>query len=133
LSIAGSSRSDQRPVEAGRLADFGALILALPVFVLAELPIAGYVAGGGAWILQRTVQLALQRRVASANDPRTIVGITAASMIARSWLVALAIFLVGLSDRDAGLAAAVLVIFLFTIYLAMQFALRPFDGKELRP
>jgi hypothetical protein len=101
--------------------------------VLAELPIAGYVAGGGAWILQRTIQLALQRRVAAANDPRTIVGITAASMIARSWLVALAIFLVGLSDRDAGLAAAVLVIFLFTIYLAMQLALRPFDGKELRP
>jgi hypothetical protein len=52
-------------------------------------------------------------------------------MIVRGWLVALSIFLVGLSDSDAGLAAAMLIIALFTLYLAMQLALRPFDSKEL--
>lgn len=103
------------------------------MFVLAGLPLAGYVVGGGAWIVQRTIQLTLQRRAAATHDPRAIVGITAASMIVRGWLVALSIFLVGLSDADAGLAAAVLIISLFTIYLAVQLALRPFDGKELRP
>jgi hypothetical protein len=48
-------------------------------------------------------------------------------MIGRGWLVALTIFGVGLIDNDAGLAAAVLVIALFTVYFTMQMILRPFE------
>jgi hypothetical protein len=111
-----------------RYLDLVVLALALPIFLLADFPIAGYLVGAGAWILQRALQVLLLRRAASTDDPRTIVGITAASMIGRGWLCAIAIFLVGILDSDeAGLAAALLVIALFTIYFSVQMILRPFD------
>jgi putative exporter of polyketide antibiotics len=40
------------------------------------------------------------------------------------WLIALAVLLVGLAEREAGLAAALLSAALFTVYLAAQFAVR---------
>ena len=49
-------------------------------------------------------------------------------MIARGWLVAIAVFLVGLNDNEAGLAAAVLVVALFTIYFTVRMILRPFEA-----
>ena len=111
-----------------RYLDLIVLALALPVFLLAGFPIAGYLVGGGAWIVQRAVQVVLQRRAAASQDPRTVVGIAAASMIARGWFCAIAIFLVGILDSDAaGLSAALLVIALFTVYFTVQMILRPFD------
>ena len=108
--------------------DFVALALALPVFILADFPIAGYLVGGGAWIVQRAIQLYVNRRVTASRDPRTIVGLLAGSMIARGWFCAIAIFLCGvLVSDDAGLAAAVLVVMLFTVYFGIQLVLRPFD------
>jgi hypothetical protein len=61
-----------------------------------------------------------------------VVGITAGSMLARGWLVALTILLVGLSDNDAGLAAALLVVALFTVYFSLGMVLRPFDAPRRR-
>jgi hypothetical protein len=110
-----------------RWLDLILLAAALPVFIVGELPIVGYLVGGGAWVAQRAVQVVLARRAAASEDPRTIVGFTVASMILRGWLVALSIFLVGLGDNDAGLAAAVLVISLFTVYFATRMATRPFE------
>jgi hypothetical protein len=110
-----------------RYLDLIALVVALPVFLIGGFPIAGYLVGGVAWIAQRVLQAGLAQRARESSDPGTIAGLTVASMILRGWLVAVLIFLVGVGDKDAGLAAAVLVIFLFTIYFAMQFALRPFE------
>jgi hypothetical protein len=116
-----------------RLLDLVVLALALPLFVLAGLPLAGYAAGAGAWLAQRGVQVLLERRARASDDPRTVVGLTAGSMIARGWLVALTIFGVGmLAEREDGLAAAVLVIVLFTIYFSMSMILRPFDVAQER-
>jgi hypothetical protein len=112
-----------------RWLDLVVLVAALPVFLLGDFPIAGYLVGGGAWVAQRIAQVLLARRAAASDDPRTIVGFTAASMIMRGWLVAMSIFLVGLGDNEAGLAAAILVISLFTIYFAMQMALRPMETR----
>jgi hypothetical protein len=111
-----------------RYLDLVALALALPIFLLADFPIAGYLVGGGAWIVQRAVQVYVQRRAAASEDPRTVVGLLAGSMIARGWFCAIAIFLCGLLvDNDAGLAAAVLVVALFTVYFALGMVLRPLD------
>jgi hypothetical protein len=115
-----------------QLLDLIVLAVALPVFIAAGLPILGYLAAAGAWLGQRAVQMIIRRRVAASDDPRTVVGLIAGSMIARGWSVALVIFLVGLSDNDAGLAAAVLVIALFTIYFSVQMMTRPF-AMENRP
>jgi hypothetical protein len=105
------------------------LALALPVFLLADFPVGGYLAGGGAWIVQRAIQIYVNRRAAASSDPRTIVGLTAGSMIARGWFCAIVIFLTGIiGTSEAGLAAALLVVLLFTVYFALGMVLRPLDS-----
>lgn len=116
-----------------RYLDFAALVLALPLFVLAGFPIAGYLAGGGAWIVQRFAQILMQRRAEASNDPRVVAGWTAGSMIARGWFCAFTIFGIGLAaGDDAGLAAGVLVIALFTVYFTVKMILRPLDMAATR-
>jgi len=116
-----------------RYIDLVLLALALPVFVAAGLPMLGYAAGAAAWLVQRGLQIVLERRAAASKDPRTVVGITAGSMIGRGWLVALTIFAAGLEDEDAGLAAAVLVIVLFTAYFTVSMIMRPFQRNSELP
>jgi hypothetical protein len=114
-----------------RYLDLVVLLLALPLFLLADLPIAAYLVAGGAWILQRIVQLLMQRRAEASDDPRVVAGWTAGSMIARGWFCALAIFGVGLAEGDeAGLSAAVLVIALFTVYFMVRMILRPIEASK---
>ena len=120
-------------VTALRYLDLVLLALALPLFVVAGQPMLGYAAGAAAWLAQRGVQVALNRKAASSRDPRTVVGVTAGSMIGRGWLVALTIFAAGLSDEDAGLAAAVLVIVLFTAYFTVSMIMRPFQPNSEQP
>jgi hypothetical protein len=111
-----------------RYLDLLLVALALPIFLAAGLPLAGWAVGGGAWVAQRALQEYLDRRASASKDPRTVVGLLAGSMIARGWFVAIAVFLVGLSDNEAGLAAAVLVIALFTVYFTTRMILRPFEA-----
>src|SRR4051812_35644109 len=113
-----------------RYLDIVLLVLALPVFLAAGLPMLGYVAGAVAWLVQRALQIALNRKAMATDDPRKVVGIAAGSMIGRGWLVALTIFAAGLEDNEAGLAAAVLVIVLFTAYFTVSMVLRPFEKPE---
>jgi hypothetical protein len=111
-----------------RFLDLFALLAALPLFLLADLPIEAYLVGGGAWVVQRMIQVVLQRRAEASDDPRVVAGYTAGSMIARGWFCALAIFGVGLAAGDeAGLSAALLVIALFTVYFTVRMILRPID------
>ena len=115
------------PLRVLRYLDFAVLLLALPIFVAADLPLLGWVGAASGWTLQRAIQYGIEKRARESDDPRTVAGLLTGSMIARGWIVALAIFAVGLSDNDAGLAAAVLVIVLFTVYFAAQFVLRPLE------
>ena len=103
--------------------------MALPVFLLGGFSMLGYAVAGGVWLVQRLVREIVQRRAEAATDVRTAVGLTAASMIIRGWAVAFAIFAVGLPDPEAGLAASVLFLFLFSIFFTMQAIVRP-RGKS---
>ena len=116
-----------------RYLDIVLLVLALPVFLAADLPMLGYAAAVVAWLAQRAIQLVLNRRAINESDPRKVVGIAAGSMIGRGWLVALTIFAAGLEDNDAGLAAAVLVIVLFTAYFTVSMIMRPFEKQPEQP
>jgi hypothetical protein len=110
-----------------RYADLPLLALALPVFLLAGWPLAGYAVAAGVWLAQRGIQIAASRRAARAQkrgDRRAALGILGGTTLARVWLIALAVLLVGLADREAGLSAALLSAALFTVYLATQFATR---------
>jgi hypothetical protein len=125
--------------------DLVVLLIALPVFLVAGLPMAGYATGAVAWLVQKVIKEVSERRALeiarrsmsetdrdtsrAIADMRKVAGLTAGSMIGRGWLCALAIFagwfLAG-RDDDVGLAAAVLVIVCFTAYFASAMALRPF-------
>lgn len=110
--------------------DLAVLAVALPIFLAADLPILGWLAAAAGWLLQRGVRHLLEQRAARSDDPRTVAGIMVGSMVARAWLLALIVVAAGLSEREAGLAAAVLVILLFTSFFSTQMALRPFDARR---
>jgi hypothetical protein len=104
--------------------DLLVLALALPVFLVADLPMVGYAVAAGAWLVQRAIHLYADRRAAAdlaSGDRRGALGVTAATTLGRVWLLALAILLVGkFAEREDGLAAAVLAAVLVTAYFAGQ-------------
>jgi hypothetical protein len=104
-----------------RYGDLALLALALPVFLVAGWPMLGYGVAAAAWLAQWAIELTANRRVARALAERqrnTALGVLGASTLARVWLVALAILLVGLlGERQDGLAAALLSAVLFTVHL----------------
>ncbi|MEK6229051.1 MAG: hypothetical protein AABM31_06970, partial [Actinomycetota bacterium] len=106
---------------------------ALPLFLLAGLPMLGYTVAAAAWLVQRGINHLAQAKAKASDDPRTVVGLLAGSMIGRGWLTAGAIMAVGLAaEREDGLAAAILCITLFSIYFPMQMIVRPFDDPKAR-
>ena len=110
-------------------ADLVVLLLAVPVFLLADLPLLGYAACAGAWIVQRALRGGLARRASTATSPRAVAGLLGMAMIARVWIVALAILAAGLVDRDAGLPAALLAVVLFQAYFTAEMVTRSRQAK----
>jgi len=115
-----------------RYLDFVVLVLALPIFVVAGWPMMGYVVGAAVWTLQRGLQAYLTNKAEHKTDVKTSVGILAGSIVGRGWLVALTIFAVGLNNNDVGLAAAVLVIALFTVYFTVNMIIRPIENARTK-
>jgi hypothetical protein len=103
--------------------DLAVLALALPIFLAAGIPILGWVTGAGLYVGQRLLRAFAERKAQQADDPRTTVGLLAGSMIARGWIVAAAILVVGLTtDSETGLSTAVLFLATFTVSLTMTLA-----------
>jgi hypothetical protein len=122
------------PMSLLRNLDLAVAVLALPLFLLGDLPLAGWITGAGAYAAQRAIGAYTARRAQASTDVRTTVGLMAGSMIGRGWLVALTIFAVGVAtNSETGLSAAVLFIALFTVYFTMQMILRPFEKENPRP
>jgi hypothetical protein len=122
--------SDPMPLRALRYLDFAILAIALPIFIAGDLPLIGWAGVAAAWIAQRALQAGINKRARESDDPRTVAGLLTGSMIARGWLVAGTIFVVGLSEREAGLAGAILAITLFSFYFMSQMLTRPFEEKR---
>jgi hypothetical protein len=118
------------PLRMLRYLDLAVLGLALPIFVAAGLPLLGYLGAAVGWLVQRGVQALIEKRARASDDPRTVAGLLTGSMISRGWIVAGSIFIVGLSEREAGLAAAILSITLFTFYFTGQLIGRPFETER---
>jgi len=104
--------------------DVPVLLVALAIFLVAGFPIIGWVTAAAAWAVQRLINEWSTRKAASSDDVRTRVGLLAGSMILRGWIVAGIIIAVGLGDSDAGLAAAVLFLLVFTLQMTMTMATR---------
>jgi hypothetical protein len=115
-----------------RQLDVVLLLLALPVFIAVDAPLLGWAATSIAWIAQKALQAVLERKAAREEDARRFFGFMAGSLIGRSWLLALTIFAVGIVNRDAGLAAAVLALAVFTCYLVLSLIMRPTQNHPER-
>ena len=113
-----------------RNVDAIAFAVALPLFLLADFPILGYLTAAGAWIVQRAINELAVRKAEKADDVRTRVGLLAGSTILRGWVVAGIIVAVGWNNSDAGLAAAILFLLVFTLQFTLMMAMRPFENPR---
>lgn len=113
--------------------DLAVLAAALAVFLLGGLPMLGFAAAAAAWLAQRGIQALAGRRAAAelaAGRRQRAMAIVASTTLGRVWLMALAVLLTGLAEREAGLASAVLLAALFTISFAAQGIAHLFDEPE---
>jgi hypothetical protein len=116
-----------------RYADLVLLAVALPIFIVAGWPLLGYAVGAAAWLVARAIELVAERRVSAdlaGGERRHAMGVMAIAMLGRVWILALAVLIVGLSEREAGLAAALLALALFSVHLGAQGLARLFDPLE---
>jgi uncharacterized membrane protein YkgB len=113
--------------------DLVVLAGSLAVFLLGDLPMLGFAVGGGIWLVQRGIQVLAERRanaeLAVGNRQRAMATV-AVSTLGRVGLMATAVLLAGIVEREAGLASAVLVLVLFTVSFAAQGIAHLFDEPE---
>jgi hypothetical protein len=112
--------------------DLIALLVALAVFLLGGLPLLGYAVATAAWLTQRGIQVLAQRRMKqelARGNRQKAMGMVAGSTLGRVWLMATAVLLVGIAERESGLAAAILLLALFTISFAGQGLVHLFDDQ----
>jgi hypothetical protein len=112
--------------------DLLVLAAALAVFALGALPLLGYAVAAAAWLAQRGIQVLTGRRVAAelaAGNRQRAMGMVAVTTLGRVWLMVTAVLIGGLVEREAGLAAAVLLLALFTISLIAQGIVHLFEPE----
>ncbi|HKO37420.1 MAG TPA: hypothetical protein VJU14_03530 [Solirubrobacterales bacterium] len=112
--------------------DLLALVAALAVFLLGGFSLLGYAVAAGAWLTQRGIQVLAQRRMRqelARGNRQKAMGLVAGSGLGRVWLMATAVLLVGVAEREAGLAAALLLLALFTLSFAAQGIAHLFDDQ----
>ena len=112
--------------------DLGVLAIALPVFLLADLPMAGYAIVGAAWLAQRAIQSFAAGRAAATGDRRAAISVLAGTMVARIWLLALSVLAAGLIEREAGVAGGLLAAALFTTFFVTLLIVKPLEEAARR-
>jgi hypothetical protein len=118
------------PLAPLRYLDIALVILAAPFVVLLDAPVLGYVVGAAVWIAARAVEALLEGRARRARV-RGAIGLKFASMLGRIWVIGIAIIVVGsVGERQDGFVAAVVCLAAYTVHLATQLILRPFDSKR---
>lgn len=115
-----------------RFTDVGLVVATAPFVALAGLPGLGYALGAGAWILTRLGVEWLESH--AGDDYRARLGYHVAGMMARVWIVVVAVVAARVAGtRDDGVMAAVLVLAAFTVYLATSLLARQLERNVVRP
>ena len=118
MSTAALKTSKRGSLRVAQTIDLWLIGLALPLFLVAGLPILGWVTGAGIWIAQRLVQAYFRRRVSSMDEPRRVTGTIVISTMIRAWGSAAVVLAVGIRDEQVGLSAVVMIVALFSVYFA---------------
>ena len=106
--------------------DVALVVLAAPIMIAIGVSASGYAIGAGAWIVLRAAGTLLDRSSALHRDARTDVSVRLGYMLGRLFLLALAVVLARANNgRDAGLTALLVIVFAFTVQLALSAINRP--------
>ena len=109
-----------------RYVDVALLAVAAPILLLIGVSAIGYGVGAGAWLALRVVGVALERQLRTTADARREISLRLAYLMARIFLLALAVVLVRRgTGRDAALTALLVIVFAFTVQLIASFIERP--------
>ena len=109
-----------------RYLDVVLVVLGAPILILMGASAVGYGVGAGTWIVLRALGVGLDRYVAGSADARREISLRLAYLLARVFLLALAVILVRKGDgKDAALTTLGVVVFAFTVQLAISFLQRP--------
>jgi hypothetical protein len=111
----------------GALAGAGAIVLALPVFLAADLPFAAWVLAATLWLAGQALALLLARLGLGA-DRLAASGVVGIGMTLRSLAVGVVLIAVAASDARLGLSAALLYALAYTLELAVSLA--AYFGQE---
>jgi hypothetical protein len=109
------------------LAAAGLLVLALPVFLVADLPFGGWVLASVLWLAAQGLSLLLARLGVGA-DKLAASGVVGIGMTLRSVAVGVVLVVVVASDARLGLSAALLYALAYTLELGVSLA--AYFGQE---
>jgi uncharacterized membrane protein YkgB len=107
--------------------DLIVLALAVPVWVIAQLPLLGWAAAAFAWLTSRALQSFAERRALQSGNRQAALGARAASLVGRLYLVGLTVLGAGVVEREAGLTAGVLSVIVFTVSFVSLLLVKPFE------
>jgi hypothetical protein len=102
-------------------------LLALPLFVLAGLPLEGWFWAVALWAVNRFLQASIERRAAAMPALRAV-GVMGASMLLRPWIGVLALFLITHDHRTTALSA----LLLFAVLITLDIATRILTHRNIR-
>jgi hypothetical protein len=105
----------------------GLFVLALPVFVVADLPLAGWLLALVLWVASEALALLLAR-IGPSADKLAASGVVGIGMTLRSVAVGVVLIAVAASDARLGLSAALLFALAYTLELGV--ALATYFGQE---
>jgi hypothetical protein len=107
------------------------VVVAAPIMILIGVPALGYGIGAGAWLILRAVGLGVERVATTSHETRTQISVRMAYMMARLFLLALAVILARTSgSKNDGLTALVIVVVAFTLQLATSALTRGGGGAR---
>ena len=109
------------------IAALGLFVLALPVFVVADLPLGGWVLAFVLWLASQGLSLLLARLGVGA-DKLAASGVVGIGMTLRSVAVGVVLIAVAATDARLGLSAALLYAIAYTLELGV--ALATYFGQE---
>lgn len=104
-----------------RYFDVALLVVAAPIMLLIGVPASGYLLAAGAWIALRAVGIAVDHFAAAVPETPQQIGLRLGYMLGRLFLLAIAVIVARQAfGRDAGITALAVVVFAFTVQLAIS-------------
>jgi hypothetical protein len=110
-----------------RYLDVVLVVVAAPILLLIGVSATGYVVGGSSWIVLRAIGLGVERyATAVKSQPSREIAVRLVYLLGRLFALALVVILVRKGDgRSAGLTALLVIVFAFTVQLAISAMTRP--------